>query len=353
MNTKAMGKEKFVTLGEVMLRLTPPGRLRLRQAECLNASFGGSEANVAASLASFGLDSLLVSRLPENDLGEACLHVLRAAGIDTTHIVRGGSRIGVYFLENGAAVRPPRVVYDRADSAFATMAPGLVDWRAVFAQAKWFHWSGIVPATSALAAEVCKEAIQTARQMGLTISCDLNYRKNLWRYGKRADEVMPEMVAMSDVVFGAMPEYRDALGIDEVPFKACDASYELDEAAFLQSCRDFMGRFPRCRKMFVELRNSLGVDHDILAAVLYADGVLRKAPIYDIDHVVDKVGVGDAFVGGMIYGITAYPTDDQKALEFALAASALKNTIVGDWNYVSASEVEALMSGDRSGRVRR
>ncbi len=347
-----MGK-RIVTFGEVLLRLTPPDCLRLRQAERLTAGYGGSEANVAASLANYGLEVELVTRLPQNEIAEACLANLRKAGIGTRHIVRGGERLGIYFLEDGASMRASKVVYDRANSAFSTMQPGMVDWEKVFADADWFHWSGIVPASSQHAADVCMEAIEVADRMGLTISCDLNFRKNLWQYGKSALDVMPQMVAKSDVIYGAMSEYKHTLGIEDIPFPAVDAHYRLDEKVFLKECRMIEAKYPRCRKMFIELRNSLSVNHDILAAVLYSEGSLKIAPVYDIDHVVDKVGVGDAFVGGLIYGLIAYPGDDQRALDFALAASTLKNTVYGDSNQVSVAEVESLMNGNTSGRVSR
>lgn len=347
-----MGK-KIVTFGEVLLRLTPPNCLRIRQADSLIVKYGGSEANVAASLANYGLYVEFVTRLPQNEVAEACMGALRAIGIGTRHIIRGGDRLGIYFLEDGASMRASRVVYDRADSAFSTIRPGMVDWERVFSDADWFHWSGIVPASSPEAAEVCMEAIEVADRMGLTISCDLNYRKNLWKYGKTALEVMSAMVAKSDVIFGAMPEYKYTLGVEDVPFTAMDAHYKLDEDAFLKECRLIESKYPHCRKMFIELRNSLSVNHDILAAVLYSEGTLKVAPVYDIDHVVDKVGVGDAFVGGMIYGLVAYPDNDRKALDFALAASALKNTVYGDFNQVTVEEVENLMNGNTSGRVSR
>lgn len=346
-------KKKIVTFGEVLLRLTPPGCLRLRQTDCLEVAFGGSEANVAASLANYGLDVEFVTRLPKNEVAEACAGALRAVGIGTNHIIRGGERLGIYFLEDGASMRASKVVYDRANSAFSTMLPGMIDWKKVFADAHWFHWSGIVPASSQHAADVCREAIEVADSMGLTISCDLNFRKNLWQYGKSALELMPEMVAKSDVIFGAMSEYKYSLGVEDVPFKAMDANYKLDTEAFLKECRMIESKYPRCKKMFIELRNSLSVNHDILAAVLYSEGTLKTAPVYDIAPVIDKVGVGDAFVGGMIYGLIAYPGDDQRALDFALAASALKNTVYGDFNRVTVEEVESLMDGNTSGRVSR
>ena len=347
-----MGK-RIVTFGEVLLRLTPPSCLRAQQAQRFGATYGGSEANVAASLANYGHEVDLVTRLPLHEIGDACLASLRKAGIAVRHILRGGDRLGVYFMENGASMRASKVIYDRAGSSFSTMLPGMVDWEKVFDGAGWFHWSGIVPASSQHAADVCMEAIECADRMGLTISCDLNFRKNLWAYGKPATEVMPPMVERSDVIFGAMSEYKFTLGVNDVPFPATDSRYVLDRDVFLKECRMIEARYPRCRKMFIELRNSMSVNHDVLAAVLYSDGRLHVAPVYDIDGVVDKVGVGDAFVGGMIHGLLAYPDDDRKALGFALAASALKNTVQGDFNQVSVAEVESLMGGNLSGRVSR
>lgn len=346
-------KKKIVTFGEVLLRLTPPNCLRLRQTNSLTVNFGGSEANVAASLANYGMNVQFVTRLSENEIAEMCLGVLKSVGIGTDYIIRGGERLGIYFLEDGASMRASKVVYDRMNSAFSTMLPGMVDWKKVFANADWFHWSGIVPASSPYAAEVCSEAIEVADSMGLTISCDLNFRKNLWQYGKSALEIMPEMVRKSDVIFGAMSEYKYSLGMEDIPFKAMNADFRLDAGAFLKECRMIESKYPRCKKMFIELRNSLSVNHDILSAVLYSEGTLKIAPVYDITPVVDKVGVGDAFVGGMIYGLIAYPNDDQCALDFALAASALKNTVYGDFNCVTVEEVEGLMDGNTSGRVSR
>lgn len=346
-------RKRIVTFGEVLLRLTPPDCLRLKQTNLLEASFGGSESNVAASLVNYGQEVEFVTRLPQNEVGEACLSALRKAGLGTRYVVRGGSRLGIYFMEEGAAMRAPRVVYDRADSAFSTLTPGMIDWESVFAEADWFHWSGIVPASSQYAADVCQEAIEVADRMGLTISCDLNFRKNLWKYGKTALEVMPPMVAKSDVIFGAMSEYKNTLGIADVNFTATSADYVYDKDAFLKECLLIESQYPRCKKLFIELRNSLSVNHDLLGAVLFSDGILKTASVYDIDHVVDKVGVGDAFVGGMIYGLIAYAGNDQRALDFALAASALKNTIPGDFNEVTVAEVESLMDGNTSGRVSR
>lgn len=346
-------KKKIVTFGEVLLRLTPPDCRRLSQAEELLINYGGSEANVAASLANFGLEVDFVTRLPQNDVAKACVGQLRSQGIHTDNIVYGGERMGIYFLENGASLRPSKVVYDRAYSSFSTIRPGMVNWEEVFKDAHWFHWSGIAASLSQDGAEACLEALEVAERMGLTISCDLNFRKNLWKYGKSAAEIMPLLVAKSDVLFGAMPEYQQILGVPGVPFKAVDATYQLDKKAFEEVSRQILSLCPRCKKMFIELRNSMSVNHDTLGAVLYSDNTLKVSRVYDITHVIDKVGVGDAFVAGMIYGLIAYPGDDQRAVDFALAASALKNTIYGDFNLTTVEEVENLMGGDLSGRVSR
>lgn len=346
---------KVVTFGEVMLRLTTPGFRRFTQAHEFVATYGGSEANVAASLAGFAVPVSFVTRLPDNAVGRACEDFLRTYGIDTSHLVYGGSRLGLYYLERGAAFRNSNVVYDREGSSFATLRRGMIDWEEVFADAGWFHWSGIAAALSQEGAEVCREALEVADRMGLVISCDLNYRKKLWNYGRTAAEVMMPLVQYSDVLFGAEPEYREILGIAPVGFKAqsvADTSFAGSLSAFESYGKRVAELVPRCGKVFLELRNSITSNHNLLAAVLYSDGSLKHAGIYDIEHEVDRVGTGDAFVGGLIYGLLSYP-DDQRALDFALAASALKNTVYGDFNLVTADEVENLMAGNVSGRVSR
>ena len=346
-------KQKVVTFGEILLRLTAPGYLRFSQAKEYVATFGGSEANVAVSLANYGVDTEFVTRLPQNEIAQSCLDQLRSYNVGTRHIVFGGKRLGIYYLENASMARGSKVVYDREDSAFATIAPGMVDWENVFADATWFHWSGVAAALSAEAAGVCREAIQVADKMGLTISCDLNFRKNLWQYGKTASEVLPEMVAYSDAVFGSYDEYLKVLGIPMAAFKAEDTCYAMDLASYENAAKQMAARFPRCKKIFIEFRNTINANHNTLASVLYSGETLKYTRVYDITHVVDSVGVGDAYVGGMIYGMIAYPGDDQKALDFAQAASTLKNTIHGDFNLVTADEVVGLMQGDGSGRVAR
>lgn len=348
--------KKVVTFGEVMLRLSTPGFRRFSQTNEWIATYGGSEANVAVSLAHFGVPTEFVTRLPDNAIAHACIDSLRSYGLGTEGVVFGGKRMGIYFLESGAAFRNSNVVYDREDSAFATLRPGMIDWEKVFDGAGWFHWSGIAAALSQEGADACREALEVADRMGLIISCDLNFRKKLWNYGRTAAEVMMPLVQYSDVLFGAEPEYREIMGVEPVGFKAvtaADVSFEANLPAFETFTRKVSKAVPRCQKVFLELRNSLTANHNLLAAVLLSDGKFHHTGIYDIEHEVDRVGAGDAFVGGMIYGLRAYLDDAQKALDFALAASALKNTVYGDFNLVTVEEVESLMQGNTSGRVSR
>ena len=347
---------KVVTFGEVMLRLTAPDFRRFSQTNEFIATYGGSEANVAVSLANFGIPTEFVTRLPDNAMAQACIASLRANGLGTEGIVFGGKRMGLYFLESGASFRNSNVVYDREGSSFATLRPGMIDWEKIFADADWFHWSGIAAALSQEGADACREALEIADRMGLTISCDLNFRKKLWNYGCTAAEVMQPLVQYSDVIFGAEPEYQEILGIQPVGFRAvdtADVSFESDLPSFEKFGQEVERLVPRCQKVFLELRNSITSNHNVLAAVLYSDGTLKHTGIYDIEHETDRVGAGDAFVGGMIYGLITYPDDDRKALDFALAASALKNTVYGDFNLVTVDEVENLMNGNTSGRVSR
>ena len=289
--------------------------------------------------------------------GEEAKTIHRLLDLDfEDSIVFGGKRLGLYYLECGAAFRNSNVVYDREGSSFATLRPGMIDWETIFADAGWFHWSGIAAALSQEGADACREALEIADRMGLTISCDLNFRKKLWNYGCTAAEVMQPLVQYSDVIFGAEPEYQEILGIQPVGFRAvdtADVSFESDLPSFEKFGQEVERLVPRCQKVFLELRNSLTSNHNVLAAVLYSDGTLKHTGIYDIEHETDRVGAGDAFVGGMIYGLITYPDDDRKALDFALAASALKNTVYGDFNLVTVDEVESLMNGNISGRVSR
>jgi 2-dehydro-3-deoxygluconokinase len=342
--------KKVVTFGEIMLRLATPGYLRFVQSDQLTATFGGGEANVAVSLANYGIPVKYVTRLPQNEIADWCISELRKYNVGTQQIIRGGDRVGIYFLETGAVARPSKVVYDRAGSAIAEIKPGMVNWREVLKDAQWFHWTGITPALSQGAADACLEAIRAANELGVTVSCDLNYRKNLWKYGKTAAEVMPELVSGCDIILGNEEDAEKVFGIKPEGFQAEHTGGEVDAAEFESVCRQLMRRFPRAKKVIITLRGSINANHNTWGGCLYSDK-LYQSRRYDITHIVDRVGGGDSFMGGLIYGLITYPQDDQRALDFAVAASCLKHTIYGDFNLVTVKEVESLMKGDGSGRV--
>ena len=345
--------KRIVTFGEIMLRLATPGYLRFSQANELSATFGGGEANVAVSLANYGMEASFVTRLPENDIAVACVKDLRKNGVLTDHIIYGGERLGIYFLETGAVARASKVIYDRAHSSISEIQPGMIDWDRVFEGADWFHWTGITPAISQGAADVCLEAIRAANRLGVTVSCDLNYRKNLWKYGKRADEVMPALVEGCDIILGNEEDAEKVFGIKPEGFDATATAGRVDAAKFESVCRQLMARFPRARKVIITLRGSINANHNTWGGVLFDGQRLYESARYDITHIVDRVGGGDYFMGGLIYGLLTYEGDDQRALDFAAAASCLKHTIYGDYNQVTVKEVENLMRGDGSGRVAR
>ena len=342
-----------ITFGEIMLRLSTPGYLRFGQARQFDATFGGGEANVAVSLANYGVNAKFITRLPENDIAKACIKDLRSYGVDTSGIVFGGDRVGIYFLETGAVARPSKVVYDRANSSIATIQPGMIDWKKVFAGADWFHWTGITPALSQGAADVCLEAIKAANALGLTVSCDLNYRKNLWKYGKKAGEIMPALVEGCDIILGNEEDADKVFGIKPEGFDVTATGGAIDQKRFQSVGEQLMKRFPRAKKVIITLRGSINANHNTWGGVLWDGKTLYQSPRYDITHIVDRVGGGDSFMGGLIYGLLTYTGDDQKALNFAVAASCLKHTIFGDYNQVTVAEVENLMKGDASGRVSR
>jgi 2-dehydro-3-deoxygluconokinase len=343
--------KKVITFGEVMLRLAAPGYERFMQSPMLSATFGGGEANVAVSLANYGIPTSFVTRLPDNDLGHACVKELRGLGVGTRHITFGGERMGIYFLEAGAVNRASKVIYDRARSALSEVTPGMIDWGEVFEDASWFHWTGITPAVSGSAALVCQEAIDAATKRGLTVSTDLNYRKNLGKWGKTAREVMPELVQGCDIILGN--EEDAAMALDIHPEGVDVTKGEVDAEAYLSVSKQIMEQVPRCKKVITTLRGSISASHNTWSGVLYDGSRLFKAPEYNITHIVDRVGGGDSFMGGLIYGLLTYGKDDQAALNFAVAASCLKHTIYGDYNRVTLAEVEKLMGGDASGRVAR
>lgn len=335
-----------------MMRLSPPGWQRFSQASSFDVVYGGGESNVAVSLANYGVPVEFVTRLPHNDLGECALMEMRKRNVGTQHIVRGGERLGIYFLETGAVTRGSKVVYDRAHSAMSTIEKGMVDWAEVFKDAHWFHWTGITPAISQGAADACLEAIQMANKMGITVSTDLNYRKKLWKYGKAPGDIMPELTAGCDVILGNEEDSEKHFGLHP---EGVDVTHggSVDGDAYLTVLQQLMKMFPRAKKVITTLRGSISASHNTWSGVLYDGQKLFKAPTYEITHIVDRVGGGDSFMGGLIYGLLNYEGDDQTALNFAVAASCLKHTIKGDANLVTVEEVEKLMSGDASGRVSR
>jgi len=342
---------KVITFGEVMLRLAAPGYERLLQTSMLSATFGGGEANVAVSLAGFGINTGYITRLPDNDIAHACVRELRSFGVDTSRILYGGKRMGIYFLEPGSVNRASKVIYDRSNSAMAEIQPGMVDWNSVFEGCNWFHWTGITPAISQSSADVCLEALKTANARKMTVSTDLNFRKNLWKYGKTAREIMPSLVEYCDIILGNEEDAEMVLEIKPEGVEVTSGHVEAE--AYLSVSRQIMRQFPRCRKVITTLRGSISANHNTWSGVLYDGTKLFTAPVYQITHIVDRVGGGDSFMAGLIYGLLSYPDDDQKALNFAVAASCLKHTIYGDYNRVTVAEVVKLMEGDASGRVSR
>jgi len=343
--------KKVVTFGEIMLRLITPDYQRFIQSSQLNASFGGGEANVAVSLANYGIPTDFVTRLPENDIAEWGISELRKYNVGIQNVVRGGGRMGIYFLENGAVARASKVIYDRANSAISQIQPGMIDWKTIFRDAQWFHWTGITPALSQGAADTCLEAIRVANELGITVSCDLNFRKNLWKYGKTASDVMPALVEGCDVILGNEEDAEKVFGIYPEGFDVVNTGGDVNALEFESVCKQLMNKFPRAKKVIITLRGSINANHNTWGGCLYADGKLYQSKRYDITHIVDRVGGGDSFMGGLIYGFISFPDDDQQALDFAVAASALKHTIHGDFNLVSIAEVEQLIKGDGSGRV--
>lgn len=342
-------KKKIITFGEIMLRLKSPGHERLLQTPLLEATFGGGESNVAQSLANYGNVVQFVTALPENSIADACIAELRKFGVDPSRIIRQGSRIGIYILEAGANQRPSTVLYDRAGSSISEAKPGDFNWKSIMADAAWFHFTGITPAISPSAADLCAEALQAAKAAGVTVSCDYNFRKKLWKYGKTAPEVMRELVKYVDVGIANEEDCQKSLGvnIDQDVEKG-----ELDSARYRALAEQVMSEFPNLRMQAITLRESLSADHNDWSAVLHTGKDFHVSRKYQIKNIVDRVGGGDSFAGGLIHGLLNYDSP-QDALEFAVAASCLKHSIPGDANRVSAAEVDSLIRGSGSGRVQR
>jgi len=341
--------EKYITFGEIMLRLKPPQWERFLQSPLLEATFGGGEANVAVGLARFGLDVAYVSAIPNNPIGNACIRELKRQGIDTSLIIRQGERLGVYFLEAGANQRPSVVVYDRSHSAIAEASTGDIDWNKVFEGATWFHITGITPAISLSAADLSLEAVKKAKEKGLTVSCDLNFRKNLWKYGKSAPEIMGELVKYADIAIGNEEDCQKSLGI-KVDIDVESGKLQVDK--YKELTNKVLGIYPNLQKVAITLRESRSADDNGWSAVLNNRKDFFVSKKYEIHDIVDRVGGGDAFAAGLIYGLN-HLTDDQQALEFAVAASCLAHSISGDLPLLSLKEVESLAGGSGSGRVQR
>lgn len=345
--------KKVITFGEIMLRLAPPGFLRFSQANNFEVNYGGGEANVAVSLANYGLPIEFITRLPNNDIGHSALMEIRKHNIGTTHIIRGGDRLGIYFLETGAVSRASKVIYDRAHSSMSQIKPGMVDWEKVFRDAHWFHWTGITPAISKSAADTCLEALKVADDKGITISTDLNYRSKLWNYDGNREEIMTELTSYCDIILGNEEDAEMHFGIKPEGLDITTQGKNIKAEAFLSVCQQMHTKFPRAKKIITTLRGSISASNNTWAGVLYDGSKMFKSGQYEITHIVDRVGGGDSFMGALIYGLINYPNNDQKALDFAVAASCLKHTIKGDVNLVTIPEIENLISGDVSGRVSR
>ena len=334
-----------------MMRLSPPNFLRYTQTRSFDVIYGGGEANVAMALANFGVHVNFVTRLPANDLGNACLNYLRQYGTGTEHIIRGGSRLGIYFLEIGAVQRGAKVIYDRAGSSLSTIEPGMINWSKVFSDAFWFHWTGITPAISQGAAEVCLEAVKKAKEMGLTVSSDLNYRAKLWKWGKTAGEVMDELVRYSDIAICNEEDAEKVFGIKAPDIDVQAGKVEAEKYLFV--CKRLIEKYNNLKKVAITLRGSISASHNSWSGVLYDGKTFYVGPTYQITHIVDRVGGGDSFASGLIYGLMNFGEDMQSVLNFAVAASCLKHTIFGDSNIVSVDEVKKIMSGVVSGRISR
>ena len=341
--------KKYITFGEIMLRLKPPNWERFFQSPLLEATFGGGEANVAVGLARFGLNSAYVSVIPNNVIGDACIGELRRQGVDTSLIVRKGNRLGIYFLEAGANQRPSKVIYDRSHSAIAQAKPGDIDWDEIFDGASWFHISGITPAISLSASELSIEAVKKAREKGVTVSCDLNFRKKLWKYGKSAPEVMDELVKYVDIIIANEEDCQKSLGV-KVDIDV--ESGELQVNKYKELTEKIFGLYPNIKKIAITLRESHSANHNGWSAVLNNMKEFLTSRKYEIYNIVDRVGAGDTFSAGLIYGLNQLDSD-RESLEFTVAASCLMHSIPGDLPLISIEDVKILAGGSGSGRVQR
>ena len=337
--------KKIVTFGELMLRFSKEDKKRLSQGRLFCGNYGGSEANVAVSLAMQGDDVEYVPRLPATQMGRAGAMKLSELGVGTQHIIYGGDRVGVYYFEEAASLRNASVTYDRAGSAYSELKPGMIDWRRALAGANVLHVSGITAAITQQAADATFEAISTAEEMGLTISIDLNYRKNLWRYeGAQPRETLKRMMGHADVMFGDVIEYEFITGHAKIPFEATTPDYDMQLDEYRRWYDEIRLLCPHCRKIMIGMRNQISSSHHMLTALLWADGQMYNARIVDIPNVVDPMGVGDAFDGGFLHALRLFPDDNQRILDYSLAAASLKNTIAGDFNLSAEDEIMEVMN---------
>lgn len=340
---------KYLTFGELMLRLKSPGKERFLQSPSLEATFGGGEANVAVSLANYGLDAGFLSVIPSNAIGDAAIGELRRFNVGTDKVIRTEGRMGIYYLETGANQRASKVIYDRAYSAFSLFKPEGYDWDAIYEDVKWLHISGITPAVSAMTKDAALLAVKEAKKRGITVSLDLNYRKNLWKYDVDAKAVMSEMTSYSDIVIANEEDCQKSLGLK------CESNVEggkLEKDDYKKLSDELLSQFPNVKKAAITLRESKSADINFWGACLNNGEEFILSRKYEMYDIVDRVGGGDSFAGGLIYGLNELG-DDREALEFAVAASCLKHTIDGDFNRVSIDEVKKLAEGDGSGRVQR
>ncbi|MFZ9982217.1 MAG: PfkB family carbohydrate kinase [Cyclobacteriaceae bacterium] len=333
--------KKIITFGEIMLRLSAEGHQRFSDVRTFDVNFGGAEANVAVSLAQFGLSASFVSRLPDNELGMAALKRLRAEGVDTAHIIFGSERMGIYFLEPGEGQRNSNIIYDRHLSAMSEIRRGMVDWDKIFENVSWFHFSGITPAISQSAAETLKEAVDSARRNGLTVSCDLNYRSTLWKYGKHPSEVMPEIISECDVLIADPEAAEKMLGVPA------------DTSGPEVTLRTIADSFGNLKTVSTTLRDLSHPEYLIFSGILFHNKILYKGQAHHISRITDRVGAGDAFTAGIIYGLQTFGHDMQRTLDFALASGCLKHFVPGDFNNVSVAEITNLMNGDQGRKIRR
>ncbi|MEJ2248238.1 MAG: sugar kinase [Candidatus Lokiarchaeota archaeon] len=338
----------IITFGEIMLRLSPPNFKRFSQSNSFDVTYGGAEANVAVSLANFGFKVSFVTKIPQNDIGESCIQYLNKYNVKTKYVRRGGERLGIYFLEKGTTVRSSKVIYDRTNSSVSTVNIFEFDWDKIFQNARWFHWTGITPALSQNLADIILQAIKKAKEFGLMVSCDLNYRSKLWNYGKNPSEIMKNLMKYCDIVVGNEEDFDKVFGI--IPSHVNISSGEISGQKYEPVSKVFFKRFPNVSYIAITLRGSISATHNIWTGILFDKFKMYEAPLYDLTYIVDRVGSGDAFNAGLIYGFFK-KMDLQKILEFAVAASCLKHTIEGDFNLVSIDEVEKLINGNISGRI--